>query len=161
MHVCEHLADRFRRDGLNTTQRDGFSDKHAYGPLVVAIRNRGARDGDHMGGLLTGQSLALALVLLVMQNRFESAREIPLPHTDGGIAGDAEHLAHLGISPALGGFEQRMCPCEGPCVGFACMEKGLERSTIFFGEGNRNGMLHGTRSVVFLPSLTPVHFGLD
>ena len=129
--------------------------------MVVSIGGRGASDRDEMGRLPTRQCLALALLFFIVQDRLQSSREIRLSHPNGGVARDAERLADLFIGPSIGGFEQGMCARKGARVGFACVDEGLERGTVGFGQGDRNEMLHGKLSMVFLQYPIPVNFVLD
>lgn len=109
--------------------------------MVVALGGRSTSDRHQMGGLPTGQCLAMALLPLVVQHSLQSAFQVQLSDTDRRIAADVEGVAQLGIGPAFGRFEQDPSAGKGTCVGLACMDECLQGGTIGFGQCNRNGML--------------------
>lgn len=142
MHFFEHLANCFRRDRIDKPQFNGFACKQAQGPVVRAIGGRGAGDGSQVGRLFTCQCLALAQLPFVMQDGLQSSVQAHPPYFNSRIAADAERFAELGIGPAIGGFEQGMCLCEGSSISFSCMDERLEERTIFCGQTDRERMLH-------------------
>jgi hypothetical protein len=94
--------------------------------MVVASRRGTARDGNQMGRLSPSQRLAISLLSLVVQHRLQSAFQIQLPHTHGRVAADIEGVADLLVGLALVGFEQDARAGEGPGIGFARMDEGVQ-----------------------------------
>jgi hypothetical protein len=92
-----------------------------------------------MSSLFAYERLVLSLLLRVVQ----SSLQICFSHRDGRLATDFAGIADLGIGPALGSFEQRVCSHKASGSDLACMEKGLEGRMIFFGHGDSNAMLPG------------------
>src|SRR5213592_848445 len=110
--------------------------------MVVAGGHRTASDGDQMGRLSTRQGEAEALLPLVVQHGLQSSFQVHLSHTNGGIAADVQGVANLLVAPAFGCFEQNAGTSEGASIGFARVDKRLERGSLAFGQRDGNGMVH-------------------
>src|SRR6266566_4905843 len=96
-----------------------------------------------MGRLSTRQGLPMALLPLVVEHGFQPSFQVHPSHTNGGVATDVEGFADFLVGPTFGGFEQDAGAGKGSGIGFACMDKRLERGSLAIGQGDWNGMLHG------------------
>src|SRR5579871_138802 len=118
--------------------------------MVMTCWSWSASEGNEIGRLLAGQSLPVTLLLLIVQDGIKPFFQIGSAHLDGRIATDMEGIADLGIGPAICCLQQGIGTSKGSSIGFSCMEKGLQRSSICFRQGDSNGMIiHGLLSVFF------------
>ena len=62
--------------------------QHPQGPMVMPIGDRAAGDSNQMGGLGSGQGLAVALLSLVMEDCLQPSFGIPLTNPHDRIATD-------------------------------------------------------------------------
>jgi len=81
------------------------------------------------------ESLTVALLPFVREDRLQSALGVVLAHPHHCIATDIKGHTHFGLGPTLGQLEQNVGAGQRTSVGTAPMDKSLERSTISFGQG--------------------------
>jgi hypothetical protein len=97
----ERLPDRLGRDALDEAQLDRLTGEHPECPVVVAVGDRAAGDGDEVGLLRAGERLAVAGLPLLAEHRVHPALGEAGAHAHGGVAADVEGAAHLGQAPTL------------------------------------------------------------
>lgn len=81
------------RDAAYKAQVYRLTRQHAQRPVIVAIGDRAARNGDQIGGLGSGKGLAVALLSFVLEDRLQPTFRIPLADPHDGIAADIEGFA--------------------------------------------------------------------